>query len=191
MNHSLLIFAIVGVFLLLALGWLFFAQRRSRPAPTLNARADREWRHIYYLPHIKQALGPADFTFLRERGSPQLADRIGKERRRIAVDFLQAVRSDFEKLLQLARVISAMSPNVEVARELQSFRLQAVFLYRYYLIYARLRLGIAPSNALGNLSDMVSALTVRMETAISELGERAALAAELAPLNGGGMDAGG
>lgn len=190
MNHSVLIFAIVGVLLLLALGWLYLAQRRSRPAEKLNGRPDREWRHIHYLPHIKQALSPTDFTFLRERGSPQLAERVGKERRRIAIDFLQAMRSDFEKLLQLARVISAMSPNVEVARELQGFRLQAVFLYRYYLIYARLRLGIAPSKALGNLSDMVSALTVRMETAISELGERAALAAELAPFNGGGMDGG-
>jgi hypothetical protein len=190
LNHSVFIFAVVGVLLLLVLGWLFFAQRRMRPPATLNGRPEREWRHISYLPHIKQALGTGDFAFLRERGSPQLVDRVGKERRGIAIDFLQAVRSDFEKLLQLARVISAMSPSVGVARELQGFRLQAVFLYRYYWIYSRLRLGIAPSNALGHLSDMVSALTVRMEAAMSELGERAALATELAPFNGGGMDGG-
>jgi hypothetical protein len=108
----------------------------------------------------------------------------------MAIDFLQALRSDFEKLLQVARVISAMSSDVEIAREVQGFRLQTVFLYRYYLIHARLRLGIAPSNALGNLSDMVSSLTVRMETAIRELGERAALASELSPFSGGGLDGG-
>jgi hypothetical protein len=49
--------------------------------------------------------------------------------------------------------------------------------------------GIAPSQALGNLSNMLSALTVRMETAISELGERAAMATEFSSFNGG-VDAG-
>jgi len=82
-----------------------------------------------------------------------------------------------------------MSPNVAVAQEVQGLRLNLEFSYRYYLIYFRLISGIAPLEAIGNLSNMVSALTIRMETAMSELGERASLGAELLPHNRG-LDAG-
>lgn len=189
MNYSLLAFAGLGVLLLAVLAWLSFSRLRNKPEAILSSRAERECRHISYLPHIKQALSDSDIDFLKTRGSPSLLKRIRKDRRRIAITYLEALRSDFEKLLHFARVVAVMSPEVEVVQELQSARLHLEFSYRYYLIYLRLVFGVAPSQALGNLSDIISALTVRMETAITELGERAALGAEFSPFNGGGMDA--
>lgn len=186
MNPSLLLFSGVGLVLLVLLAWLSFTSRRIKPEERAGSRPERDWRHISYLGYVNQALGGADIEFLKARGSSALAKRVEKERRQIALKYLLAIRTDFEKLVDFARVVAVMSPDLELARELQSLRLQMGFSYRYHLIYARLRLGIAPSNALANLSNMLSALTVRMEAAISELGERAALGSELSSYNDGG-----
>ena len=191
MSYSLLAYVSIGAALLLALVWLSFSRMRRMPELNSGLRQERDGRHISYLPQIKQTLAPSDFEFLSVRGSPRLVRRVRKERRRIALVYLSALRTDFEKLLHFARIIAAMSPEVAVAQELRGFRLKVEFSCRYHLIYFRLLYGIAPSKAVSNLSCMVSALTVRMETAMSELGERAAFAAELAsPYNGRGMDAG-
>lgn len=180
MSTSLIVFSSIVLILLLALGWFAFSKSRDSDSP-LNGRHDREWTHISYLPYIKQALAEADIEFLKRRSSPALAKRIRKERQRIAIAFLSALRKDFERLLNLARVLAVMSPKVEVLSELRGVQIRAEFSYLYYSIYLRLVLGVAPFEAIGNLSDMVSALTVQMETAMGELTERAALPNELLP----------
>jgi hypothetical protein len=80
----------------------------------------------------------------------------------------------------MARVIAVLSPEVAAAHEFARLQLTANFLWRYQLIRWKLLLGFAPVLQLNGLSDLVSGLSVRMETALKELGERAALAAELA-----------
>jgi hypothetical protein len=180
LNYALLAYTGTVVVLLLLLVWLSSSRSRKPAEKELSLRQEREWRHISYLPQIKQALASSDYEFLSSRGPRGLAKRVKKERKRIAMKYLSALRTDFSRLLQFARVIAVMSPEVSIAQELQGFRLSLDFHFRYYLIYCRLLLGIAPLEALGSLSDMLSALTVRMEAAISELGERAALPTEMA-----------
>ncbi|HTC67810.1 MAG TPA: hypothetical protein VK685_11815 [Candidatus Acidoferrum sp.] len=191
MNYSAAVFASLGLLLLLAIAWLAFSGTRRNGGIARNGRWERQGLHISHLPQIKQALTNSDFMYLRDQGYPALAKGIRKERRRIALNYLACLRVEFEKLLHLARMVAVMSPHVAVAQEVQGVRLNLEFSYRYYLIYFRLVSGIAPLEAIGNLSDMVSALTVRMETAMSELGEQAVLRADLLPHNGGGLDAGG
>jgi hypothetical protein len=186
-NPSLLLFSGIGLVLLFLLAWLSFTSRRIKPEERAGSRPERDWRHISYLSYINQALGGADIEFLKARGSSALAKHVEKERRQIALKYLHALRADFEKLVDFARVVAVMSPDIELAQELQSLRLQLGFSYRYHLIYARIALGIAPTNSLANLSDTISALIVRMEAAISELGERAALGNELGSYNDGGV----
>ena len=191
MNLSAAVFASLALVLLLAFAWLALSGTRRKAEVVGNKRRDRDYPHISHLPQIKQALLNSDFMYLADQGYPALAKRIRKERRRIALSYLACLRIEFEKLLQLARMVAVMSPNVAVAQEIQGLRLKLEFSYRYYLIYFRLVSGVAPLEALGSLSNLVSGLTVRMETAMGELGERAALGAELLPHNGGGLDAGG
>ena len=191
MNYSVAAFASAGLFLLLAMAWLVFLATRRQPRIVRDGSPERESLHISKLPQIKQALADADFIYLENQGYPALAKRIRKERRRIALNYLACLRVEFVKLLRLARMVAAMSPNLVVAQEVQGLRLNLEFSYRYYLIYFRLVSGVGPLKAIGSLSNMVSALTIRMETAMSELGERAALGAELLPHNRGGLDAGG
>jgi hypothetical protein len=189
-NYSAAVFLSIGILLLLTIAWLAFSGTRHRPEVARSGNRELECLHISSLPQIKQALANSDFMYLEQQGYPALAKRLRKERQRIALNYLACLRVEFQKLLRLARMVAVMSPNVAVAQEVQGLRLNLEFSYRYYLIYFRLVTGIAPLEAIGSLSNMVSALTIRMETAISELGERAALAAELLPHNRG-LDAGG
>jgi UV DNA damage repair endonuclease len=185
MIYSLVAFVGIGVALLAALAWLSFSAMRRAPHADLGQRPQRETRHISYLPQIKQALSQTDHEYLSARGPTGLANRVRKERRRIALNYLTALRTDFEKLQHMARVVAVMSPEVAVAQELQGVRLSVEFSVRYRIIYFRLLSDIAPMSAINNLSNLISALTVRMETAISSLGESAVLAAELrSPHNG-------
>ena len=191
MNYSVAVFASVALLLLLAMGWLALSGVRRRPHFARNECPELECLHISHLRQIKQALANTDFMYLKDQGYPSLAKRIRKERRRIAFSYLACLRAEFENLLSLARMIAVMSPNVAVAQEVQGLRLNLEFMYRYYLIYFRLVSGVAPLEAIGELGNLVSGLTIRMETAMSELGERAVLGIEILPHNGGGLDAGG
>jgi hypothetical protein len=188
-NYSVAAFASIGLLLLLVMARLVFSATRKRPDLVRKESREQECIHISKLPQIKQALANSDFMYLNERGYPALAKRIQKERRRIALNYLACLRVEFEKLLRLARMVAAMSPHLAAAQELQGLQLNLEFSYRYYLIYFRLVSGVGPLKAIGSLSNMVSALTIRMETAMSELGEQAALGAELLPHNRGGLDA--
>jgi len=188
-NYSAAVFLSIGILLLLTIAWLALSGTRRRPEVVRSGGRELECLHISNLPQIKQALANSDFIYLEQQGYPALAKRIRKERRRIALNYLACLRVEFEKLLHLARMVAVMSPDVAVAQEVQGLRLNLEFSYRYYLIYFRLVSGRAPLEAIGGLSNMVSALTIRMETAMSELGEQAALGAELLPHNRG-LDAG-
>ena len=189
MNYSAAVFVSIAVLLLLAMAWLAFSGTRRRVDLVRNGCREQECLHISHLRQIKQALTDSDFMYLKDQGYPALAKRIRKERRRIALSYLACLRVEFEKVLHLARMVAAMSPNVAVAQEVHGLRVNLEFSYRYYWLCFRLASGLAPLEAIGNLSDMVSALTIRIETAMSELGERAVLGAELSSHDGGGLNA--
>lgn len=176
-------FVITVLILLLLLGWGLYGSRGrfDKPLPALVLQ-DLSREHVHFLPQIHQALSPQDFSFLASRGSHKLARRVRNERRRIAFAYLAAIQADFWKLLRLARLIALLSPNVIAVREFEQLRLSCQFTLRCQWIRARLTLGPTPFSQLNGLSSMVSGLSVRLETAISELGERAALASELASL---------
>jgi hypothetical protein len=182
MNFFFYTFILAVAVLLFLLTWSLRVPKRRRassldPAVSLQG-PDRS--HATYLPQIQRALAPADFEFLASRASAKLTSRVRKERRRIALIYLSAVQEDFQRLLRLARVIAVLSPEVSTAQESERLRLNVQFTLRCQMIRLRLLCGIATLPQLSGLSQMVSGFAVRMETAITELGERAALATELA-----------
>jgi len=145
--------------------------------------------HVAYLPQIRRALASADFVYLSSRGRGDLAHRLRKERRRIALAYLPAVKQDFARMLRMARVIAGLSPEIRTLQEWERLHLTARFYWRYQLTRLGLLLGFTLAGQLQDLSLIVSALSVRMESSMKELGERAAAAAQLASsLDGGGVD---
>jgi hypothetical protein len=185
----LLFFGLVAV-LLVALGWALRRphERRNLRGDPLSLDEDGR-QHVTYLPQIRQALAKADFDFLRGRASDKVQRRVRRERRGVALAYMDALRGDFQSLLRMARVIAVLSPEVAAVQEFERLRLTAKFAWQYQMIRWKLMAGFATLPQLDGLSNLVSGLSIRMEAAMKELGERAALAAELASsLNRRGLD---
>jgi hypothetical protein len=182
MNFFFYTFILTVAVLLFLLIWSLRApeKRRASSLDPVASLQDPGRCHATYLSQIQRALAPADFEFLTSRASRKLTRRVRKERRRIALAYLSGVQEDFLRLLKLARVIAVLSPEVGAAQEFERLQLSVQFTMRCQMIRAELLLGLVPLPQLSGLSQMVSGFAVRMETAITELGERAALATELA-----------
>lgn len=179
MNIALLLLASVAILLLILLvGVLREPERHGKPDLAFLEESGRS--HATYLRQVQQAMAAEDFEFLAARGSRELSKRTRKERRKIVLAYLYCLRNDFLKLWRLARVISTMSPKVGVGQEFARLRLGLIFILHYELIRIKFRFGFAPLPELGSLSEVVGRLAVRLETAMRELGERAALEARLA-----------
>jgi hypothetical protein len=186
----MLFFGFVAI-LLLALSWALW-----KPGERKNLEGDPHWledrgqRHTSYFPQIRQALAAADYDFLAKRASRGMQRRVRRERMDISLAYLSALRGDFESLLKIARVIAVLSPEVAVAHEFERLRLTAEFAWRCQMIRWKLLAGMTPLTQLAGLSDLVSGLSVRLEQAMKDLGERAAIAAEMASsMNRRGMGA--
>jgi hypothetical protein len=184
-----ILFGLVAALLLLLAWTLRGPGKRAKSGVPPDALDEGAGDHVSFLPQIRQALAKADFDFLRQRASEKVQRRVRRERRDVALAYLAAVRGDFQSLLRMARVIAALSPEVAAVQEFERLRLTAKFAWQYQMISLKLLAGFATLPQLDGLSNLVSGLSVRMEAAMKELGERAALAAELASsLNRRGLD---
>jgi hypothetical protein len=173
-------FGLIGLFLIL---FAWSARKPERPAsPSSRGGAVDESgrRHMTYLPQIRQAFAETDYEFLSKNAPHDVQRRVRQERRAVALAYLAALREDFQSLLRMARVIAVLSPELAAVQEFERLRLTAKFAWHYELTRWKLLAGLAPAPQLHGLSDLVSGLSVRMEEALKELGERAAVAAELA-----------
>jgi hypothetical protein len=104
---------------------------------------------------------------------------VRRERRDVALAYLSALRLEFVELLRMARIIAGLSPEIVPLQEFERLRLTVRFTWRYEMIRMKLRLGFVSLPQLEALGHLISGLSVRLEAAIKELGERAVLAAEL------------
>ncbi len=190
---SVALFLLIGLvaILLVLLVWALSGpqtQTKLEAGPGFVEEPGR--RHVSFLPQIRQALAKTDDEYLSEKGLRVLRRRVRRERRDVALAYLSAVRGEFQNLMQMARIMAKLSPEVAALQEMERLALMVKFDWRYEMIRMQLRAGVAPIPRLDGLSDLVSGLSVRMEMAMKELGERAALAAELASsFQRGGTDA--
>jgi len=168
----------VAVLLLVLLGWAL--RSPSDPRKKSGPLEEPRRSNIQYFPQIQQALAPADRKFLLEKGGRELARSVARERRKVALRFLSSLDEEFSRLLRLARIIASLSPEVAPMQEFERMRLTVVFHSRLQALRVGLALGAAGVSQLQAVSDIVSQLSVRMETAMKDLGERAVLAAEMA-----------
>jgi hypothetical protein len=190
LNLTLLFFFGFVAALLIGLGWGLLTPRERKNLESDPRRLEEQGqRHTDYLPQIRQSLAAGDYEFLSTRASRGTQRRVRRERLNVALAYLGALRGDFESLLRMARAIALLSPQVAVAHEFERLRLTMEFAWRCQMIRWKLLTGMTPLAQLAGVSDLVSGLSVRLEQAMKELGERAAVAAELASsMNRRGMD---
>jgi hypothetical protein len=137
-------------------------------------------RHVSNMAQIRQALDDADLQFAAEKGGPALAARMRRERRYVMLLYLAAIRQDFDKLLRIARIVALLSPEVSSSHEFDRLRLSVAFRTRFEWTKLRLLMGSYVLPQTDMLGQMVATLAAQTEMAMAKLGERAALAAELA-----------
>jgi len=174
----LIVIAVAGVGALLL--WSLRPRKDRAAAGVPLEEIEVPGGHATYLPQMLQALHAADLAFVASRGDAALGRTVKRERRRVVLGYLEAMRGDFERLLRLARVIAVLSPEIAPAQEWERLRLSIWFSLNYFLLTTRLRIGFGIAAQLNGLGLEISDLTMRVERAMQELGERAALATEIA-----------
>jgi len=180
MSLSLIAFGAIVAALLVLLGFVLRGNRQQTSSYAIPKAPDEAGRaHTNFLPQMRQALKSEDEQFLARSGVRGLRERVSRERRRVALCYLAALGQDFDELMHTSRVIATLSPQVGVAQEFERLRLRVSFLWRYRVIWLSLRAGFAPLPQLSDLSNLLSGYSVHLEEAMKEMGERAALVAEL------------
>lgn len=180
MSLTLLVFSILTLCLIGLLLWVLRAPAKAElPNAGLKLAEALGRNHLACFPQIHRAILAEDFEFLASRGSPALARRVRKERRALSLRYLTCLRSEFLNLWRLARVVAALSPRVAPMSEFERFRLGVAFNLQCGLLRAKFVLGFSPVPDFRAVSQAVSKLAIRMESAMSELGERAALASQV------------
>jgi len=175
-----LLFAAVAVLFVLFFWSLRSSKGRASFGASESILEDAGRSHVAYLPQIRQALAEADYQFLAGQVSLEAQRRMRRERRNVALAYLQELRSDFDGLLRMARVIAALSPEVLAVQEWERLRLTISFRWRCRIIWLSLWAGFTPLPQMTDLSKMLSGFSIRLEEAMSKLGERAALVGEMA-----------
>jgi hypothetical protein len=169
-----------GLAIVLLLYLVLQSDLKTRTSPVLETAGEPARAHVTHLSVIRRAMSEQDLSFLESRADAPAVRRAHQERRQIAILYVLALRSDFQRLLRLARIVALMSPEVAAAHELERLRLIVMFTLRYELLMAGLRLGWLFMPTLGALIGMLSELALRMEASMLDLGERSLVAMELA-----------
>lgn len=178
MSFAFYSFFVIIALLLVALVWsLRGAENRSTLPPSIQQ--DQNGSHVNYLPQIRRALSSTDYEYASKRIPPQALRRMRRERKQIALGYLAALHEELLRLLRTARVIASLSPKVVPGQELERALLAMNFLWRYRLIQLSVWAGFAPLPQLSALSNLLSGYSVRLEQAMKEMGERAALVADM------------
>lgn len=180
MNPFFYVFlGLIGLLLFLFVWALRTPKRRATGFSDWSIPEDAGRSHVAFLPQIRQALAKTDYQFVSERAPREVRRRMRRERRHVALAYLSALRGEFDGLLRTARVIAALSPEVAAVQEFERLRLTVKFQWQYRILWMSVWAGYAPLPQINDLSILLSGLNVRLEAAMKELGERAALVAEM------------
>ncbi|PYU13017.1 MAG: hypothetical protein DMG37_11640 [Acidobacteria bacterium] len=180
MSFTFYTFLIIVALLLTVFVWsLRSTNKQTVPFSSSGVLHDFQASHVMHLPQIRRALAPTDYEFVSKKISPKALRQMRRERRQVALTYLSALRAEFDRLMRTARVMAALSPEVTTGQEMQRIFLTVSFLWRYRATRLILRAGFAPLPQLSDLSNVLSSFSVRLEEAMREMGERAAVVADV------------
>jgi len=172
---------LVVLFALLLVALLAWALRPPvRPVrPALDVfDALQQSRHSSRMPHILQALQPGDTEYLRETGQLAMMQTLRRQRRRIALNYLDQLQEEFEMLLEISRMLAVMSPELIGMEEMERWKLGMAFAANCAFLKWKLRLGLAPFAGFALLSDMAASFTRQLDIATTRIAESAVRSAD-------------
>ena len=169
------------LFALLLVGLLAWALRQPSHAtrPDLDVfDAFRQSRHSARMSHVLQALQPEDTEYLRESGQVVLMQTLRRQRRRIALGYLNQLQEEFEMLLEISRVLAVMSPEVIGMEEMERWKLSLTFAAACAFLRWKLRLGLQPFSGFTLLSNMAAEIARQLDAATTRIAEVAVRGSE-------------
>jgi len=169
------------LFALLLIGLLAWALRppAHQTRPELDVfEALRQSRHSSRMSHVLQALQPEDTEYLRETGQVALMQTLRRQRRRIALDYLNQLQEEFEMLLDISRVLAVMSPEAMGMEEVERWKLSLAFAANCAFLRWKLRLGLRPFSGFTLLSNMATDIARQLEAATTHIAEVAVRGSE-------------
>ena len=162
------------LFALLLVGLLAWAlrlpARRVLPETDIFEALHRS-RHSSRMPQVLRALQPADTEHLRDSGQVALMQTLRRQRRRIALNYLNQLQQEFEMLLEISRVLAVMSPDAVGMEEMERWRLSLSFAATCAFLRWKLRLGLQPFSGFTILSNMASNISLELDTATTRIAE--------------------
>jgi hypothetical protein len=179
MSPTLIFFLLGAIATVCVLVWAL------RPTETVRRPADEILealsvsRHRVQLPQILRALQPEDLEYLLRMGTPELAAQVRRERRAVALEYLNCLGDEYELLVEAMRILAAMSTDLPALEEWHRFQALARFAVSRKLLSWRLYMGMNPRESFRLLSDSVSSAALTVERATSKIGENAFLTAEM------------
>jgi len=126
-------------------------------------------KHLTNLPQLRQALESSDFAYIEERLGKRSAQKLQRERRSVALRYLEALHEDFVHLMRAAQLIASLSPEVKATQEWKRFKLSLKFEMKYRLLKAKYSLGKLRFPAMWNLAILVSTLAIDLERVVNEM----------------------
>src|SRR5262245_17062641 len=172
--------AVFALALAVLLLWSLRGTQKLRRGRHGLAVLDSAPQHLCNMGPIRRSQDPSDFDYAVERGGKELGKRLRRERRSVALLYLESLRSDFEQLLRIARVVALLSPEISSSYEYERLRLSVLFRLRFAVVKLRFMLCDPAMPQMTSLGEMVTSLAIRMDAAMEILGERAVLAANVA-----------
>jgi hypothetical protein len=161
-------------FALLLVGLLAWALRppAHQTRPDLDVfDALQQSRHSSRISHVLQALQPADTEYLRETGQVALMQTLRRQRRRIALNYLDQLQEEFEMLLEISRALALMSPEVIGMQEMERWKLSLAFTATCAFLRWKVRLGLQPFSGFTLLSTMAADIGCQLDAATTRIAE--------------------
>jgi hypothetical protein len=169
MNQNILLY---GLGALIVLGLLYLLSRRAKGKTSAEsflrnaAFSDLLPKHYRFFPQVSRALSIDDSEYLSQRADPLARKSAARIRRRVGLEFLNGLREDYRRLDRLARALTALAPAANPQREAERLWLSVRFEIRWCFVWVSLWSGLAPIPQLQRLTDLVGALTARLESAL-------------------------
>lgn len=164
---------ILPIVLLLALLWLLFGYQAPKTDLTDAALEIKKLLpvHCRHFPQIHHILSAKDREFIDRRAPRHIAKQWQAERRQVLRLYLRGLAQDFQGLEQLARLIAALSPQVERKREWEWLWLGLQFRMFYRMTLLQFALHRLPPGELVRLTEMLTSLALRLEHSIERMTE--------------------
>ncbi len=130
-------------------------------------------RHCLRISQVLNALQPEDTEYLRDTGQLALMQTLRRQRRQIALRFLDQLQNEFQELIEISRLLAVMSPEAIGIEEMERWRLSLAFAVNCAFLRWKLRLGLQPFSGFAMLSGMAISIARQLDFASTRIAEAA------------------